>query len=263
MLERLSARSLAAVVHAQEAARELRHESVHAPHLLLGALSVIDSSGCDALNRAGLRYDRVRSRLEWSYRQRPDAPSGRIALAADARLLLKLALWEAQSDGGAPISNSPGQRSQAPGDGRVLVRTRHLALACAREDAPPSLQRFVDGRGLAICAALGVERPHPGGAASRTLAARSAALRLANEIRSQRARIKRELKRGEVSIEELLQSPPLFIRTAKLFDILLAVPTFGRVKTNKILSEARISPSTTIQSLSEEQRRSLLRLLSR
>ena len=36
--------------------------------------------------------------------------------------------------------------------------------------------------------------------------------------------------------------------TAKVFDMLLAVPKYGRVKTNRILNQCRISPSKTIGS---------------
>ena len=46
--------------------------------------------------------------------------------------------------------------------------------------------------------------------------------------------------------------------TAKVFDMLLAVPKYGRVKTNRILNQCRISPSKTIGGLSERQRAELV-----
>jgi hypothetical protein len=48
-----------------------------------------------------------------------------------------------------------------------------------------------------------------------------------------------------------------------VFDLLLAVPKYGRVKVNKILSQCRISPSKTLGGLSERQRRELVALMRR
>ena len=48
-----------------------------------------------------------------------------------------------------------------------------------------------------------------------------------------------------------------------MFDLLLAVPKYGRVKVNKILSQCRISPSKTIGGLSERQRTELVDLMRR
>jgi hypothetical protein len=47
------------------------------------------------------------------------------------------------------------------------------------------------------------------------------------------------------------------------FDMLLAVPKYGRVKANKVLQQCRISPSKTIGGLSERQRTELVGLLRR
>jgi hypothetical protein len=50
------------------------------------------------------------------------------------------------------------------------------------------------------------------------------ALRRANEVRALRAQLKRDLKAGRVSIGALLLDPPPFLETAKVFDMLLALP---------------------------------------
>ncbi len=76
------------------------------------------------------------------------------------------------------------------------------------------------------------------------------ALRRANEIRSARAQLKRDLKAGKAKIETLLLDPPEYVLSAKAFDMILAVPKYGRVKANKILTQCRISPSKTIGGLS-------------
>ena len=84
------------------------------------------------------------------------------------------------------------------------------------------------------------------------------ALGRANEIRTKRAQLKRDLKAGKVRIEKLLLDPPDWVLSAKAFDMILAVPKYGRVKANKILTQCRISPSKTIGGLSERQRAELV-----
>ena len=100
-------------------------------------------------------------------------------------------------------------------------------------------------------------------APERSLVQRMDALQRANEIRTRRAQLKRDLKGGRVSIHDLLLNPPDYLETAKVFDMLLAVPKYGRVKVNKILVTCRISPSKTIGGLSERQRNELVGMLRR
>ena len=97
----------------------------------------------------------------------------------------------------------------------------------------------------------------------RSLAQRMDALKRANEIRTERAKLKRELKAGRMQIHGLLLGPPDYLLTAKVFDLLLAVPKYGRVKVNRILTHCRISPSKTIGGLSERQRNELVSYLRR
>jgi hypothetical protein len=101
------------------------------------------------------------------------------------------------------------------------------------------------------------------GAPERSLDQRMEALARANDIRTRRAQLKRDLKGGKKSIHDLLLDPPEFLETAKVFDMLLAVPKYGRVKVTKILNVCRISPSKTIGGLSQRQRAELVALLRR
>jgi hypothetical protein len=101
------------------------------------------------------------------------------------------------------------------------------------------------------------------GAPERSLNQRMDALARANRIRTERAQLKRDLRAGRLSIHKLLLDPPEYIETAKVFDMLLAVPKYGRVKINKILAHCRIAPSKTIGGLSERQRSELISLLHR
>jgi hypothetical protein len=100
-------------------------------------------------------------------------------------------------------------------------------------------------------------------APERTTVQRMEALQRANEIRTKRATLKRDLKAGRSSIHLLLLDPPDYVETAKVFDMLLAVPKYGRVKVKKVLMVCRISPSKTIGGLSERQRAELISMLRR
>ena len=89
------------------------------------------------------------------------------------------------------------------------------------------------------------------------------ALKRANDIRVRRARLKRDLKDGRVSIEQILSNPPEYVSTAKVFDMLMAVPKFGRVKAARFLNMCRISQSKTVGGLSDRQRTELIGLFNR
>ena len=98
----------------------------------------------------------------------------------------------------------------------------------------------------------------PAAAPPRTLSQRMDALQRANEIRSRRAQLKRDLKAGRANVRDIIGSPPDWVETMKLFDLLLALPKFGRVKTSKELTRCVISPSKTVGGLSDRQRGELL-----
>jgi len=100
-------------------------------------------------------------------------------------------------------------------------------------------------------------------APERSLDQRMEALKRANDIRTARAKLKKDLKANRASIHTILLDPPEYVMTAKVFDMLLAVPKYGRVKTNRILNQCRISPSKTIGGLSERQRNELVNQLRR
>ena len=105
-----------------------------------------------------------------------------------------------------------------------------------------------------MATATGTTSSNTSTAPERSLNQRMDALARANQIRIQRAQLKRDLKAGRRSIHSLLLDPPEYVETAKVFDMLLAVPKYGRVKVNKILAHCRIAPSKTIGGLSERQR---------
>jgi hypothetical protein len=97
----------------------------------------------------------------------------------------------------------------------------------------------------------------------RSLDQRMEALQRANDIRVRRAQLKKDLKEGRVGIEKVLLDPPDYVSTAKVFDMLMAVPKFGRVKAARLLNQCRISQSKTVGGLSERQRTELVSLFNR
>jgi hypothetical protein len=227
MLERLTDRALQAVVDAREVAGRARHSSVDAPHLLMGILSSQDSRGCAVLRGGGVRYDDVRAMLDRVYECVEDQPKGPLALTSQAKKLLELS------------------RDEARRERRALVDTVDLALACSRVEFLPSIEPFIAGRADAV----------------RRAAFSAPAMQRANAIRASRAQFKRDLATGRCAIDTALLYPPEYIGTAKVFDILLALPRFGREKVSKVLMQCGIATTRTIAGLSQRQRDELVTLL--
>lgn len=95
---------------------------------------------------------------------------------------------------------------------------------------------------------------------------RMAALQHANMIRSRRARFKRNLVRSadpRLDLVLVLVQVPDWIASARMFDLLLALPGLGRVRANRLLTRERVSPSKTVGGLSERQRNAFVDDLQR
>ena len=111
--------------------------------------------------------------------------------------------------------------------------------------------------------ALNLASPRTHKVPDRILTQRMEALEYANEIRTLRALLKRELKAGHKNVYDLLLDPPKYIHTMKIVDLLLATPKRGKVKVNTILRTVRMSPSKTISGMSQRQRTEVLSILRR
>src|SRR5437667_11449112 len=103
----------------------------------------------------------------------------------------------------------------------------------------------------------------PTHAPRRSLDQRMDALKRANDVRVKRAKLKKDLKDGRVRIQTILGSPPEYVSTAKVVDILMAVPKFGRVKAARFLNMCRISQSKPAGGLSDRQRAEPIHLFTR
>lgn len=93
----------------------------------------------------------------------------------------------------------------------------------------------------------------------RSLEQRLAALERANAVRTHRKQLKRDLKAGRVAWSDVLDDDD--VQTMRVIDLLLNVPKFGRVKVNRILSLARVSPTKTVGGLTARQRVELVELV--
>lgn len=131
--------------------------------------------------------------------------------------------------------------------GREFVR---VLSELGRRDDPRRAQGSRSGAGAK-------ERKSPGSPERQRLEA----LQLANEIRQGRARLKRAMKSGGVDPAKLFLDPPALIQKAKVLDLLLGAPGWGRVRANRTLESLRISPTRTVGTLSERQRLALAELL--
>lgn len=92
----------------------------------------------------------------------------------------------------------------------------------------------------------------------RSLDQRMTALRHANEIRTARAQLKRDIRTGRRFASEVLLEPPEYAATMKIAELLLCVPSLGVVKVSSVLRTVGVSPSKTLAGLTVRQRSELV-----
>ena len=101
------------------------------------------------------------------------------------------------------------------------------------------------------------------GVPGRSREQRLRALEQANEVRTARAKLKKELASGQIELVQILADPPACVRTARIRDVLLAVPKIGSVRAGRILTQCRIAHSRTLGGLTDRQRGELINLFRR
>ena len=101
------------------------------------------------------------------------------------------------------------------------------------------------------------------GVPGRSREQRLRALEQANEVRTARAKLKKELASGEIELGQILADPPACVRTARIRDVLLVVPKIGSVRAGRILAQCRIAHSKTLGGLTDRQRGELINLFRR
>jgi hypothetical protein len=91
------------------------------------------------------------------------------------------------------------------------------------------------------------------------------ASRLAVANRRRRAEVKRQIKSGELSLEELfeLADREECIAQMRAYDLISALPAIGDVKAERIMQKAQIAKTRRIRGLGPKQRAELFRALVR
>ena len=101
------------------------------------------------------------------------------------------------------------------------------------------------------------------GVPGRSREQRLRALEQANEVRTARAKLKKELASGKIELVQILADPPACVRTARVREVLLAVPKIGSVRAGRILAQCGIAHSKTLGGLTDRQRGELIDLFRR
>jgi len=101
------------------------------------------------------------------------------------------------------------------------------------------------------------------GVPGRSSEQRLRALEQANEVRTARAKLKKELASGKIELVQILADPPACVRTARVREVLLAVPKIGSVRVGRILAQCGIAHSKTLGGLTDRQRGELIDLFRR
>ena len=92
---------------------------------------------------------------------------------------------------------------------------------------------------------------------------RKAALEKAAAARHERAELREKIKKGEVSLEEVLDSEDPIASRMKVSALIESLPGYGKAKAAKIMDELGISATRRVKGLGARQREQLLDALSK
>jgi hypothetical protein len=92
-----------------------------------------------------------------------------------------------------------------------------------------------------------------------TMEEKKRALKKAQQVRSQRAQIRRDLKAGRTGIREILENVDNdVIAKMRVAYLLESLPRIGKVRTRKIMNEIGIDETRRIQGLGSRQKKALI-----
>ena len=92
---------------------------------------------------------------------------------------------------------------------------------------------------------------------------RKAALEKAAAARHARAELREKIKKGEVSLESVLNSDDTIASRMKVSTLIESLPGYGKAKASKIMDELGISDTRRVQGLGVRQREALLAALTK
>jgi len=85
------------------------------------------------------------------------------------------------------------------------------------------------------------------------------ALKKAQRVRSQRAKLRRDLKAGRMTIREVLErADDDVIAKMRVVYLLESLPRIGKIRTRKIMNDIGIDETRRIQGLGSRQKQALL-----
>ncbi len=92
---------------------------------------------------------------------------------------------------------------------------------------------------------------------------RKAALEKAAAARHARAELREKIKKGDVTLAEVLDSEDPIAARMKVSALIESLPGYGKAKATKIMNELGISPSRRVKGLGARQREQLLEALNK
>ena len=92
---------------------------------------------------------------------------------------------------------------------------------------------------------------------------RKAALEKAAAARHERAELREKIKKGEVTLEEVLDSEDPIASRMKVSALIESLPGYGKAKAAKIMNELGISATRRVKGLGARQREQLLAALTK
>ncbi|HEY8392320.1 MAG TPA: integration host factor, actinobacterial type [Capillibacterium sp.] len=92
-----------------------------------------------------------------------------------------------------------------------------------------------------------------------TIEEKKQALKKAQQVRSQRAKIRQDLKAGRTGIREILEQVDNdVIAKMRVAYLLESLPRIGKVRTRKIMNEIGIDETRRVQGLGSRQKQALI-----
>ena len=92
---------------------------------------------------------------------------------------------------------------------------------------------------------------------------RKAALEKAAQARHERAELRDKIKKGEISLEDVLDSEDPIASRMKVSALIESLPGYGKAKASKIMDELGISATRRVKGLGARQRAQLLEVLNK
>ncbi len=92
---------------------------------------------------------------------------------------------------------------------------------------------------------------------------RKAALEKAAAARHERAELRGKIKRGDITLEEVLNSEDPIASRLKVSALIESLPGYGKAKATKIMDELGISATRRVKGLGARQREQLIEVLSK